>query len=119
MSRRNFLRTTALVTGAAVMPGTLLAQSAGTAAGRRVDTHFHFYPPEISNDLGSGARNWSLQKALDHMGENGVASGVFSLSSPPDKWWQIGTEEMRKKVRVINDYAAKLVHDQQIGRAHV
>ena len=54
---------TALVTGAAVMPGTLLAQSAGTAAGRRVDTHFHFYPPEISNDLGSGARNWSLQKA--------------------------------------------------------
>ena len=113
VSRRNFLQTTALITGAAIMPGTLLAQtSKGTAAGKRVDTHFYFYPPEISTELGSGARNWSLQKAMDHMGQNGVASGVFSLSSPPDKWWQTGDEEMRKKVRLINDYAAKLVQDQ-------
>lgn len=112
ISRRGFMQTTALVTGAALLPGTLLAQSKGTAAGRRIDTHFHFYPPEIANQLGSGAKHWSLQAAIDQMGKNGVSSAVFSLSSPPDKWWHEDAETLRKKVRIINDYAAKMVHDQ-------
>lgn len=112
VTRRRFLQTTALATSAALLPGSLLAQGAGAASGRRVDTHFHFYPPELVNELGSGVgKKWSPQVALDQMDKNGVASAVFSLSSVPEGWWRNDVQWMRKTTRLINDYAAKLVHD--------
>jgi len=113
VSRRSFLQTTALVTGAALLPGTLLAQSGGPGSGRRIDTHFHFYPRELVDQLGSGVgKKWSPQVALDQMDKNGVASSVFSLSSVPEQWWRNDAQWMRKTSRLINDYAAQLVRDK-------
>lgn len=112
VTRRGFLQTTALASGAALLPGSLFAQGSGTANGQHIDTHFHFYPPELKDQLGSGGKKWSPQAALDQMDKNGVASSVFSLSSVPEEWWRNDTQWLRKTTRLINDYAAKLVHDK-------
>jgi predicted TIM-barrel fold metal-dependent hydrolase len=119
-SRRDFLTSTALVTGGALLAGTALlrgsspAQAAtGTLAGRRIDTHFHVYPPALGKELGGRvAGKWSPQVALDQMDKNGVATGILSVSSVPEEWWRKDTEWLRKTTRTINDYAAQLVRDK-------
>ncbi|MGE5538128.1 MAG: amidohydrolase family protein [Gemmatimonas sp.] len=109
-TRRSFLKTTALITGAALLPGTALGQSA--PARRRIDTHFHFYPKELGSELGSGiAARWSPQVALDEMDRNGIASAVLSVSSAPEAWWRLDAQQLRGKVRTLNDFAAQMVRD--------
>jgi 6-methylsalicylate decarboxylase len=119
-SRRDFLRTTALVTGGALVAGALAsralpAQAAATGmlAGQRIDTHFHVYPPALGKELGGRvAGKWSPQVALDQMDKNGVATSILSVSSVPEEWWRKDKEWLRKTTRTINDYAAGLVRDK-------
>ena len=112
-SRRNFLKTAAIVTGGALIPGALLAQAPAGSTARRIDTHFHFYPPGVGDELGSGiAKRWSKQIAMDEMDKNGIASAVLSISSAPENWWRLDNDILRGKVRTLNDYAAQMVRDQ-------
>lgn len=118
-TRRDFLKTTALVTGGALMAGSLLSRGApaaaatGTLAGKRIDTHFHIYPPALGKELGGRvAGKWSPQVALDEMDKNGIATGILSVSSAPESWWRKDKEWLRKTTRTINDYGAQLVRDK-------
>ena len=111
-SRRSFLKTAALVTGGALIPGALLAQAPG-AARKRIDTHFHYYPPGVGSELGSGiSARWSPQIAKDEMDKNGIVSAVLSVSSAPEGWWRLDAQQLRGKVRALNDFAAQMVRDQ-------
>jgi predicted TIM-barrel fold metal-dependent hydrolase len=112
-SRRGFLKTAALVTGGALIPGSLLAQAPTPATRKRIDTHFHFYPPGVGSELGSGiSKRWSPKIAMDEMDKNGIVSAVLSVSSAPEDWWRLDVQQLRGKVRALNDYAAKMVHEQ-------
>ena len=112
-SRRGFLKTAALVTGGALIPGGLLAQAPAGASRKRIDTHFHYYPPGVGGELGSGiSKRWSTQIAQDEMDKNGIVSAVLSVSSAPDEWWRLDAQQLRGKVRALNDFAAQMVRDQ-------
>jgi predicted TIM-barrel fold metal-dependent hydrolase len=117
-SRRNFLKNTALVTGGMLFTGTFMsralqAQATGPMVGQRIDTHFHFYPPELGDALGGGqASRWSPKIALDQMDKNGVLSSICSLSSIPEDWFRKDKEWLRKTVRTVNDYGAGMVRNQ-------
>ncbi|HTI87325.1 MAG TPA: amidohydrolase family protein [Alphaproteobacteria bacterium] len=122
-SRRDFLRTTALITGGSLMSaaalmaprtgGAATKAGGGTLAGQRIDTHFHIYPPALGKELGGRvAGTWSPQVALDQIDKNGIATGIFSVSSIPEEWWRRDKEWLRKTTRTINDYGAQLVRDK-------
>jgi 6-methylsalicylate decarboxylase len=112
-SRRSFLKTAALVTGGALVPGTLLAQAPAGAGRTRIDTHFHYYPPGVGSELGSGiSKRWSPQIAMDEMDKNGIVSAVLSVSSAPEGWWRLDPQQLRGKVRALNDFAAQMVRDK-------
>jgi predicted TIM-barrel fold metal-dependent hydrolase len=112
-SRRHFLKTAAMITGGALIPGALLAQAPAINARPRIDTHFHYYPPGVGSELGSGiAARWSPQIAADEMEKNGIVSAVLSVSSAPEGWWRLDTQQLRGKVRALNDFAAQMVRDK-------
>lgn len=112
-SRRSFLKTAALVTGGVLVPGALLAQAPAGAAGKRIDTHFHYYPPGVGSELGSGiSKRWSPQIAMDEMDKNDIVSAVLSVSSAPEGWWRLDAQQLRGKVRALNDFAAQMVRDK-------
>jgi predicted TIM-barrel fold metal-dependent hydrolase len=109
ISRRALLGSAAAIAAMSAIPGALRAQ----AATRRIDTHFHFYPPELGDALGGGqASRWTPQIALDVMDKNEVESAVLSLSSIPPEWFRKDAQWLRKTVRTVNDYGAQLVRDK-------
>ena len=88
------------------------AQAAAPA--NRIDTHHHFYPPEVKKFGGMGGPltdNWSPAKSLEEMDKNGVRTSILSMASVPMEWFKMGVEDSRKFVRAINDYGAKMVAD--------
>ena len=112
LSRRGFLGATAASAGAALLPARAFAQATSPAS--RIDTHHHFYPPEVKKFGGMGGPltdNWTPAKSLAEMDKNGVRTSILSMASVPMDWFKIGAEESRKFVRAINDYGAKMVAD--------
>jgi predicted TIM-barrel fold metal-dependent hydrolase len=111
LSRRGFLRTTTAAAGAAFLPARAFAQ--GTPA-TKIDTHHHFYPPEVKKFGGMGGPltdNWTPQKSIEEMDKNGVKTSILSMASVPMDWFKMSNDESRKFVRGINDYGAKMVSD--------
>lgn len=79
--------------------------------GHRIDVHHHFYAPEylaVMAEMGRRpvVRDWTVSRSLEEMDQNGVASSMLSLSPPG--LHHVGTDEMRKLARAVNDHAAKL-----------
>jgi predicted TIM-barrel fold metal-dependent hydrolase len=82
----------------------------------RVDTHSHFVPPEYLDWLHSKPGfpgpfiEWERQAALDFYDQNGIATGILSISSPGV---HLATDqdrgETRRMARMVNDYAAEVV----------
>jgi 6-methylsalicylate decarboxylase len=87
-----------------------------------IDTHHHFYPPEYhrawidwENKRGiphfAQQEAWTLDNAFKDMEKAGVSKAVLSLASTPGVWFDYAVPEINQMVRLVNDYAAKLVKD--------
>ncbi len=114
LSRRGFLGAATASAGAALLPARAFAQTAAPA--NRIDTHHHFYPPEVKKFGGMGGPltdNWTPAKSLEEMDKNGVRTSILSMASVPMDWFKMGVEDSRKFVRAINDYGAKMVADHR------
>ena len=111
-TRRSFLRGAAAFASAGAAWAPAYAQTAAVPA--RIDTHHHFYPPAVQNFPGVASpliAAWSQQKSLDEMDKAGVKTGILSMASAPQAWFQMETQASRKFVRGINDYGAKMMAD--------
>ena len=77
----------------------------------RIDVHHHFYAPEY---LASApefqhlppVKAWTLQRTIEELDKNGVATGMLSLSPPGIHHGPVDAN--RKLARAINEHAAKL-----------
>jgi 6-methylsalicylate decarboxylase len=122
--RRQFLAgLSALGLGAVFAPGVLRAQTpARGARPRLVDVHHHILPPVYMAEarervlaLAQGRRispavtEWTPQKALAEMDENGVATAVVSISIPGV--WFGNVQAARDLARKCNEYSAQLAKD--------
>jgi len=110
--------------------GTVAASAAATPAVRAqpagkpqiIDTHHHFFPPAYLEPLAAWnekaglpgqtpiQRAWTVNRALEDMERNRVATAVLSISTPGI--WFGAAEAARKMARICNDYGAEL------ARAH-
>jgi 6-methylsalicylate decarboxylase len=119
-SRRQVLAGLAATAASAAWPD----RSASAGGGRRsVDVHHHFFPPAyieplaqwnkaqgIADGLQAPQKAWSIEKAVEDMDRNEVATGILSISTPGVRF---GTEEeARKMARLCNEYGAEM------GRNH-
>ena len=87
----------------------------------RIDVHHHIVPPKYVEAVGaarvfrqSGRANppsagWTLQKSLEQMDANGIATALTSLSAPGTWFGDVG--EGRRLSRECNEYAAQLARD--------
>jgi predicted TIM-barrel fold metal-dependent hydrolase len=110
MKRRDFLQYSASAGAvAAFLPAGILAQ--GKA--QRIDIHHHILPPSYmqvvaARRIGTSVQ-WSVQKSLDEMDRNGIATSVVSLIQPGV--WLGEAAQARGLAREANDYAARMVKD--------
>lgn len=101
------------------------AQSKG---GNLIDTHHHFYPPEYhrawidwENKRGiphfAQQEAWTLDNAFKDLDKAGVSKAILSLASTPGVWFDYAVPEINNMVKLVNDYAAKLVkeHPDRFG----
>lgn len=81
----------------------------------RIDTHHHIVPPAYAAWLerqgvtagGLPIPKWSAEGALDLMDAAGIASGIFSVSTPGV---HLGDDaEARRMARQVNEFAAEVV----------
>ncbi len=85
---------------------------------RRIDVHHHAVPPGHLAYLGTNSANpgalakWSVEKAIDDMGQGGVGAAMLSLPYPPETW-DGGKEQSIKITREGNDYMAQLARDHR------
>ena len=104
VSRRDALKGMAAAAAGAMLPAsTLVAQSKQPAPGP-IDVHQH-----IGGAGGLGG-DWSVQKVLDLMGQNGISAVIFSNAGSGDQLYT-GTESGRTYARKWNENAAKIVSD--------
>jgi predicted TIM-barrel fold metal-dependent hydrolase len=118
-SRRKFLAGAAAAAGAGLsLPAW--AQNAAPAssplsAGKRIDVHHHFSPPNYIPELVKRNTNqkpleeWTAQKSLDVMGKAGIQTAMVSISEP-GVWFGDNKEGLRI-ARETNEWGAKLVTD--------
>jgi 6-methylsalicylate decarboxylase len=119
-SRRLVLAGLAASAAGAAWPG---ASSRAAEAARRVDVHHHFFPPAyieplaqwnkaqgIADGLQAPQKAWSIEKAVEDMDRNEVATGILSISTPGV--WFGGDDDARKMARLCNEYATEM------GRNH-
>jgi len=106
VSRRDMLKTFAAAGAGALLAGNG-AQAQGTPG--PIDVHQHYQE-------GSANGRWSVNKVLDLMDKNGIATVILSGGSYGDQV-NTGTEAGRMEARKRNDYAAKIVsdHPKQFG----
>ena len=122
-SRREILSALAALGVSALVPGGALnAQtSKATTKSRLIDVHHHILPPvylaeardrllaQQQGYLPARILQWSPQKALAEMDQNGVATSIVSIS-PPGIWFG-DVQSARALARKCNEYAAQLVRD--------
>jgi len=109
----------------ATAASTLWPRAAATAAAgaRRVDVHHHFFPPGyleplaqwnkregIADGLQAPQKAWSVEKAVEDMDRNDVATGMLSISTPGVALG--GQDDARRIARLCNEYGAEM------GRNH-
>lgn len=129
-SRREFLKTLGLLSGAAanVRAGDLFAQGRGYRLDVRngaIDVHHHFTPPGLGARGGGGAPpargttapaggrgggGWTVARSLESMDEAGIATALLSMTQQGNVLYD-ATEKGRTAVRVCNDFGATLVQD--------
>lgn len=111
-TRRDLLK--AFAAGAATIPAALTAQNYRdkTTEGGAIDVHQHYQAPF----MGADSSRWSVNKVLELMEQNGIATVIISGGSYGDEVYT-GTEAGRTLARKMNDYAAKIVsdHPKQFG----
>jgi 6-methylsalicylate decarboxylase len=120
VSRRGVLTTMAAFAATAVTGTVGAAQPLPVPS--IIDTHHHFFPPQYLEPLAvwndkAGLpgqtpiqRAWTVNRAIDDMDRNGVATAVLSISTPGI--WFGEAEAARKMARICNDYGAEM------ARAH-
>jgi len=90
------------------------------ATPHRIDVHHHIIPPKYVSELGaervfhqSGrippAAQWTVQRSLEVMDRNGIATAFTSVSAPGT--WLGNVDQGRRLSRECNEYAAQLAHD--------
>ncbi|MEH2461588.1 amidohydrolase family protein [Nostoc sp.] len=84
----------------------------------RIDVHQHIVPPAYANWLtekgidagGLPIPQWSVEAALKMMDEQGIATGIVSVSTPGV---HLGNDaEARSKAREVNEFVAQVVRDR-------
>jgi predicted TIM-barrel fold metal-dependent hydrolase len=114
-SRRQFLAGAAATAIGAALPSSPRAQ----ANPRRIDVHHHCYPKLwfdkyrtriLAADSDPEAlKDWSPAKNIEHMDQNGIATGIASLGNP--SVWSPDIEEGRSLARSSNEYMAQMTRD--------
>jgi predicted TIM-barrel fold metal-dependent hydrolase len=119
-SRRTFLTALAAAGTSAFLP-TDIRQAQAVPINLKlgfIDVHHHVFPPAFLSAVmnqpdgpPSLARReqWSPQRPLAEMDQNGVATAVVSITSPGI--WFGNAQAPRKLARECNDYSARLVKD--------
>jgi 6-methylsalicylate decarboxylase len=118
VERREFLRglTAAAVVLAAGRP-TPTALAGAINSPRRIDIHHHFVSPLFEqaarerNLFNPALGGVSVDRSIDEMDRNGVASAVLSIPSPGT--WYGNVELAQRIARDANDYSARLVSDHK------
>lgn len=117
-SRREFLRSVAVVGVGAMLPATgLIAQVASTGGGPkagRIDVHNHYGSPALTaavgeKRLGAAVAGWTPEKALADMDGAGVSTGLLSIAPQGDPFGDPATAV--RLARDCNEYAAKVAAD--------
>jgi 6-methylsalicylate decarboxylase len=92
-------------------------------ASDRIDTHQHIVPPDYGRWLvargitagGLAIPTWSVAGAVELMDDNGISTGIVSLSTPGV---HLGDDaEARSKAREVNEFTAAVVgkHPDRFG----
>jgi len=122
-SRRKFLKTLAVASASAFLPGSrILAQAISPsvrALPGRIDVHHHMFPPFYMKAMeaemrasGFTPRPWTPATSIDMMDKHGVATAMVSpvqrlvVDSMSDR-----SEKARSLARQNNEYGAQLVKD--------
>ena len=86
----------------------------------RIDVHHHFYIPDyiaVMGELGArpAVREWSMERSLEEMDKNGVATSLLSLSPPG--LHGVAPAETRRLARAVNDFATTMrqAHPKRFG----
>ena len=120
-SRREFLASIAAVgiTRAVIDRSSMSQSTSSNAKPRLIDVHHHIFPPaflaaarDAFSTPASRARlvsEWTAQKALAQMDDNGVATAIVSITNPGI--WFGDVQAARSLARNCNEYAAQLVRD--------
>jgi predicted TIM-barrel fold metal-dependent hydrolase len=119
VSRRAFLAGTAAAMGGSALANQAWAQSSPRTL---IDTHHHFYPPEYQKAFvdwedarklphSAVQTEWTREKAVAAMDQNGIRTGLLSLPSTAGLWFNAGPEGAAKMVRICNDFGAQMVRD--------
>ncbi len=99
-SRRDVLTGLAAFSALALSPARgALAQPAKP---HRIDVHYHVFPPEtLARATNPAQKGWSLQRALEALDRNGIATGMASSGStlPPDG------------ARIFNEFGTRIGRD--------
>ena len=119
-SRREFLASIAafgMMT--AVINGSSAQSAASNARPQLIDVHHHVFPPaflvaarDAFSTPASRARlvsDWTAQKALAQMDDNGIATAIVSITNPGI--WFGDVQAARSLARNCNEYSAQLVRD--------
>jgi 6-methylsalicylate decarboxylase len=99
-----------------------LRPSHAEPAGRLIDTHHHFYPPQYLKAWMDwedqhkiphypGVPDWTPARAVEAMDGNGIRTAVLSLASTPGLWFGAGAEAAARTVTLCQDYAADMRMD--------
>jgi 6-methylsalicylate decarboxylase len=116
-SRREFLKSAAVVGASALMPASgWLAQLARSPSGPQdgiIDVHSHFSTPSLIQALGTQRlgtmASWTAAKALEDMDGSGVSTAMASIPPTGDPF--LDASKAVRLSRDCNEFAARLAAD--------
>jgi 6-methylsalicylate decarboxylase len=114
-SRRGFLTGLAALGASAALPGCQTGAAPMAGKPHRIDVHHHIMPPAYVDEavkLGMGKPPpWSVQRSIEEMDKNGIATSVVALMQPGAFFNNI--EADRRLARLSNEFAAKMSSDHR------
>jgi predicted TIM-barrel fold metal-dependent hydrolase len=103
-------------------PAAALAAASGATGAQphRIDVHQHCFPTDwfarrraqilaSSDNNPSIMTEWTPQRAIDEMDQNGIKTGIVSVGNPGV--WYGNVQEARDLSRSANDYMARMARD--------